>query len=61
MAKRRGIFRSLLRGIQAVNHRYRKPKIQMTPLVKVSLFILRLYLIALVGLMIFKFVTAASG
>jgi len=33
----------------------------MTPLVKVSLLILRVYLIVLVGLMIFKFTVAAHG
>lgn len=61
MAQRRGILRSLIHGVRVVNHRYRSPKIEMTPLVKVSLLVLRIYLIALVGLMVFKFVVAAHG
>lgn len=61
MAQRRGIFRSLIHGVRVVNHRYRKPKIEMTPLVRASLLVLRLYLILLVGLMIFKFTVAAHG
>ena len=55
------LLASLIQGIRDVNQKYRKPKIEMTPLVKVSLFVLRLYLIALVGLMIFKFAIAARG
>jgi len=58
---RTGILSSLVNGIRAVNQRYARPTIEMTPLVKVSLFVLRLYLIALVGLMVFKFVVAARG
>jgi len=56
-----GFFSSLIHGVRAVNRKYRTPKIEMTPFVKVCLFVLRLYLFALVGLMIFKFTMAARG
>jgi hypothetical protein len=61
MASHGGVVRGLINGVRAVNRKYHKPKIEMTPLVKASVFILRLYLVALVGLMIFKFVLAARG
>lgn len=56
-----GFFAGLIRGVQTVNRKYQKPKIEMTPFVKVCLFVLRLYLFALVGLMIVKFTIAARG
>ncbi len=61
MTLRTGPLKSLMSGIRRVNQRYAKPQIEMTPFVKVSLFVLRLYLIGLVGLMVFKFLIAARG
>ena len=55
------MLKALVNGIRAVNYKYRKPKIEMTPLVKFSLIVLRFYLFALIGLMLFKFVIAVKG
>ena len=43
--------------ISEINKKYAKPRIKMTPLVKVSLFVLRMYLILLVGILFYKFFT----
>ena len=61
MARRRGIVGTLFHGVRAVNAKYRHPKIEMTPLVRTALIVLRLYLVVLIGLMVFKFVVAARG
>lgn len=50
------ILRSLVMGVQTINRKYATPQIEMTPFVKVCLFMLRLYLFVLIGLMIYKFV-----
>ncbi len=49
-------FRGLVAKIQEINARYRAPRIQMSGAVRISLMALRLYLFALVGLMIYKFI-----
>ena len=49
-------FRNLLGKITAINARYREPRIEMSGAVRISLMVLRVYLIALVGLMVYKFV-----
>ena len=49
-------FRGLIAKIQEINFRYRAPRIQMSGAVRLSLMALRLYLFALVGLMVYKFV-----
>jgi hypothetical protein len=41
--------------IKEINNKYRKPRIKMTPLVRISLLALRLYLIILVIILIYKF------
>ena len=51
-------WRSLLAEIRGINQRYSTPKIRMTGLVRVSLVCLRFYLLLLVGLLIYRFVTA---
>ena len=43
--------------IREINRKYAKPRIPMTRMVNISLLFLRLYLIFLVGLLIFKFWT----
>jgi hypothetical protein len=52
---------SMLRGgiarIRAVNRRYAKPRLAMSPAVKISLLCLRIYLLLLVGLLGYKFIT----
>lgn len=46
--------------IKAINKKYSKPRLKMTPLVKVSLLVLRLYLIFLVIILMYKFYTVVS-
>ncbi len=43
--------------VQVINRRYARPRLAMSPTVKVSLLILRLYLLVLVGLLGYKFAT----
>ena len=49
-------FRNLFEKITAINARYREPRIEMSGAVRISLMVLRVYLLALVALMIYKFV-----
>lgn len=49
-------FRNLFAKISAINVRYREPRIEMSGAVRLSLLVLRVYLLALVGLMIYKFI-----
>ena len=51
----------LVRKFRKINHRYSKPHIEMTPLVKLSLMALRIYLLLIVGLIIYKFVATLSA
>jgi hypothetical protein len=49
-------FRNLADKISAINARYRAPRIEMSGAVRISLMVLRVYLLALVVLMVYKFV-----
>lgn len=49
-------FRNLFAKFSAINSRYREPRIAMSGAVRTSLLVLRVYLLALVLLMIYKFV-----
>lgn len=53
-------FKLLVGKIREINHRYSKPHIEMTPLVKISLMALRVYLLLLVGLIVYKFVVTLT-
>ena len=46
-------LRNLFEKITAINARYREPRIEMSGAVRISLLVLRVYLLALVGLMIY--------
>ena len=46
--------------IKAINKKYSQPRLKMTPLVKASLLVLRLYLIFLVIILMYKFYTIVS-
>ncbi len=50
------VFSSLANGVMTINRKYAKPQIEMTLFVRICLLMLRLYLLVLVGLMIYKFV-----
>jgi hypothetical protein len=49
-------LRNLFDKFAAINSRYREPRIEMSGAVRLSLLVLRVYLLALVALMIYKFV-----
>jgi hypothetical protein len=55
------VLRDFVAAIRAINQKYRTPRIVMTPMVKLSLLMLRFYLIAMVLLLAYKFVTIVSG
>ena len=48
--------RNLFAKFAAINSRYREPRIAMTGAVRFSLLVLRVYLLALVALIVYKFV-----
>ena len=50
-------FKNTLTTVRSINRKYAHPQIKMTPLVKVSLLSLRLYLIFLVGILVYKFIS----
>ena len=43
--------------VRAINRRYAKPRLTMSPAVRLALLSLRLYLLLLVGLLAYKFIT----
>ncbi|HMA00394.1 MAG TPA: hypothetical protein VKP66_20820 [Steroidobacteraceae bacterium] len=49
-------LRNLFIKFADINSRYRQPRIEMSGAVRFSLLVLRLYLLSLVALMIYKFV-----
>ncbi len=49
-------FYRLVRKIREINHRYSEPHIEMSRGVRISLLALRIYLVVLVGLIVYKFV-----
>lgn len=51
------VFRDLFRGIRGINEKYKTPEIQMTPMVRFSLLLLRIYLLTMIGILLFKFIT----
>jgi hypothetical protein len=53
-------FRRLRGTLAEINRRYQTPRIVMSPAVRLSLMALRVYLLFLVGLMVYRFVTLVS-
>jgi hypothetical protein len=51
-----GPIRNFLEKIRVINTRYRTPRIEMSGAVRLSLLVLRVYLLALIALMIYRFV-----
>jgi hypothetical protein len=49
-------LRNLFAKFAAINFRYREPRIEMSETVRLSLLLLRVYLLVLVALMVYKFV-----
>lgn len=50
-------FKHSYAKISEINKKYEKPGIEMSKGVKISLFLLRIYLFSLIGLSLYKFVT----
>lgn len=50
-------FRHTIASIKAINTKYATPHIKMTPVVRFSLGVLRFYLLLLVAIMVYKFIT----
>ncbi len=53
-------FTKLFTKIREINGRYREPRIKMSGAVRLSLMALRVYLLLLVALMVYKFVTIVT-
>jgi hypothetical protein len=53
----RDFFNNSYAKIREINKKYETPSIEMSKRVKFSLLFLRLYLLALIGLSIYKFIT----
>ena len=50
-------FRNTAGAVRAINQKYAIPHIKMTRMVGISLGVLRFYLLFLVGIMVYKFIT----
>jgi hypothetical protein len=50
-------FAGLVEHVRGINRRYAKPRLAMSPAVKFALLSLRLYLLTLVGLLAYKFIS----
>jgi len=57
LSRRRKKFVARFEKIREINRKYAKPRITMTPAVKFALLMLRIYLLLLVGLLFYKFIT----
>lgn len=53
-------LKRLMRKIGEINYRYRTPRIEMSPGIKISLMALRIYLLVLVSVMVYKFILLVS-
>lgn len=61
MEKVLDVFRGFFQAIRDIDATYKNPEIQMTPLVRTSLLVLRLYLLATVAILFVKFVLITLG
>jgi hypothetical protein len=52
---------ALFARIREINEKYRVPHVKMTRGVKFALLCLRIYLLALIAILFFKFFTVVSG
>jgi len=59
--KKPGLFRRARNKVAEINERYRTPRIRMSRGVKIALLMLRVYLLFLVVILIYKFITTVSG
>ncbi len=52
-------FLGIFDAIGEINEKYKHPRIKMTPMVKISLFALRVYLFFMVAILLYKFIQIA--
>lgn len=50
-------IRDFFRAIREIDKKYKTPHIKMTRLVSLSLLLLRIYLLSMVGILLYKFIT----
>jgi hypothetical protein len=56
-----GFLRRARNKVREINERYKTPKIRMSRGVKIAMLFLRMYLLFLVVILIYKFVTTING
>lgn len=54
-------FRDFIESIREINTRYKTPRIKTTRMVGLSLLMLRIYLIAMLVLLLYKFISVVTG
>jgi hypothetical protein len=52
-----GFIGGTIAQVAAINKKYATPRVKTTPAVRVALLMLRLYLLSLVGILVYKFIT----
>jgi hypothetical protein len=53
----RDIFSHSYMKVREINKKYKRPSIEISRRIKLSLLMLRLYLLTLIGLLVYKFIT----
>jgi hypothetical protein len=56
-----GLLQRAINKVREINERYKTPKIKMSRGVKIAMLFLRLYLLFLVVILVYKFVTTVKG
>jgi hypothetical protein len=54
-------LRGLAELVRETNRKYKTPRFKMTPMVRVSLLLLRAYLLGMILLLIYKFITVVAA
>jgi len=53
-------FRDFIQAIREINEKYKTPRIKTTRMVSLSLLLLRIYLIGMLLLLLYKFITVVT-
>ena len=53
-------FRDFIQAIREINEKYKTPRIKTTRMVSLSLLLLRIYLIGMLILLLYKFISVVS-
>jgi hypothetical protein len=57
----KGFIRDTVDKVHEINQKYSKPRVKMDRWVEISLLLLRLYLLCLVLMLVYKFYTMVKG